>query len=219
MKRNITPWPVAAALALALTASALADNWIKLASKPGGKVRMEGTSSIHDWYAESAIIRGTFEVEPEFLTDKTLKSVKSLTTKELNPKAELAIPVRSLKSSSGQKMDEIMQEAMNMKEHKDIVFKLKEMVLKGEPDAAGNAKFDATGELTVAGKTKPCNLEVALQRLDGERFKFSGETKLKMTDFGITPPSPNIPGMQRITTGDEVTVKFEWLVGTTAPAK
>lgn len=219
MKRNIPPWPVAVALALALHTAAIADNWTKLASKPGGKVRMEGTSSIHDWYAESAIIRGTLEVEPEFLTDKTLQSVKSLTTKEVNPKAELAIPVRSLKSSSGQKMDEIMQEAMNMKEHRDIVFKLKEMVLKGEADGAGNAKFDVAGELTVAGTTKPCHLEVALQRLDGARFKFSGETKLKMTDFGITPPSPNIPGMQRITTGDEVTIKFEWLVGTTAPTK
>jgi polyisoprenoid-binding protein YceI len=99
------------------------------------------------------------------------------------------------------------------------VFKLKEMVLKGEPDATGNARFETVGDLTVAGKTQPCKLEVALHRLEGERFKFSGETKLKMTDFGITPPSPNIPGMSRITTGDEVTVKFEWLVGTTAPAK
>lgn len=217
MKPHVVPWT--AALALALSTVALADNWVKLASKPGSKVRMEGTSSIHDWYAESAIIRGSFEVEPEFLTDKSLKSVKSLSTKEVNPKAEIAIPVRSLKSSSGQKMDEIMQEAMNAKEHKDIVFKLKEMVLKGEPDAAGNARFETVGDLTVAGKTQPCKLEVGLQRLEGERFKFSGETKLKMTDFGITPPSPNIPGMSRITTGDEVTVKFEWLVGTTAPAK
>lgn len=219
MKRNATPWTMAAALALALTSTALADNWIKLASKPGGKVRMEGTSSIHDWYAEGAIIRGTFEIEPEFLTDKSLQSVKSLTTKELNPKADIAIPVRSLKSSGGQKMDEIMQEAMNMKAHRDIVFTLKEMVLKGQPDAAGNAKLDTTGELTVAGRTKPCRFEVALQRLEGDRFKFSGETKLKMTDFGITPPSPNIPGMQRITTGDEVLIKFEWVVGTTAAAK
>lgn len=217
MKPHIAP--CTAALALALSAVALADNWIKLSSKPGNKVRMEGTSSIHDWYAESAIIRGSFEVEPEFLTDKSLKSVKSLTTKELNPRAEIAIPVRTLKSSSGQKMDEIMQEAMNAKEHKDIVFKLKEMVLTGEPDTAGNARFETVGDLTVAGKTLPCKLEVALQRLEGERFKFSGETKLKMTDFGITPPSPNIPGMSRITTGDEVTIKFEWLVGTTAPAK
>lgn len=220
MKSNAINWTVGAALALALTTSAVAaDNWVKLGSKPGSKVRMDGTSSIHDWYAESAIIRGTFEVEPEFLTDKSLKSVKSLTTKEVNPKAELAIPVRSLKSSSGQKMDEIMQEAMNMKEHKDIVYKLKEMVLKGEADAAGAAKFDTVGDLTVAGKTQPCAMVVSLERLDGGRLKFSGETKLKMTDFGIAPPSPKIPGMAEIKTGDEVTLKFEWVVGTTTAAK
>ncbi len=219
MKAHVISRTTTAILAMALTTATQAADWIKLASKPGSKVRMEGTSSIHDWYAESAIIRGTFEVEPEFLTDKTLQSVKSLTTRETNPKAEIAIPVRSLKSSSGQKMDEIMQEAMNMKEHRDIVFKVKEMALQGEPDAAGNARFETVGDLTVAGKTQPCKLVVALQRLDGERFKFSGETKLKMTDFGITPPSPNIPGMSRITTGDEVTVKFEWLVGTAAPVK
>jgi polyisoprenoid-binding protein YceI len=220
MKSNAINWTVGTALALALTTSAVAaDTWVKLGSKPGGKVRMDGTSSIHDWYAESAIIRGTFEVEPEFLTDKSLKSVKSLTTKEVNPKAELAIPVRSLKSSSGQKMDEITQEAMNMKEHRDIVYKLKEMVLKGEADAAGNAKFDTVGDLTVAGKAQPCAMVVGLERMDGGRFKFSGETKLKMTDFGIAPPSPKIPGMAEITTGDEVTVKFEWVVGTTTAAK
>ncbi len=214
MKTTCIPWTLGATLACWLAWSGqTADTWTKLTSKPGSKVRMEGTSSIHDWYAESAIIRGTFEVEPEFLTDPTLKSVKSLTSKEVNPRAELAIPVRSLKSSSGQKMDEIMQEAMNMKEHRDIVFKLKEMLLKGEAEANGKARFDATGEVTVAGKTQPCTMEVGLERLPANRFKFSGETRLKMTDFGITPPSPNIPGMSRITTGDEVTIKFEWLVG------
>lgn len=214
MKTTLISWTLRAVLAGCLAWGGLAaDNWTKLTSKPGSKVRMEGTSSIHDWHAESAIIRGSFEVEPEFLTDPTLKSVKSLTSKEVNPRAELAIPVRSLKSSSGQKMDEIMQEAMNMKEHRDIVFKLMEMVLKGQADAAGNAKFDTAGEVTVAGKTQPCQMEVGLERLPANRFKFTGETKLKMTDFGITPPSPNIPGMSRITTGDEVTIKFEWLVG------
>lgn len=214
MKTNYIPWTLSTALACCLAwGGQAADNWIKLTSKPGSKVRMEGTSSIHDWHAESAIIRGAFEVEAEFLTDPSLKSVKSLTSKEVNPKAEIAIPVRSLKSSSGQKMDEIMQEAMNMKEHRDIVYKLKEMVLKGPPDASGKARFETSGELIVAGKTQPCAMDVELERLAGNRFKFTGSTKLKMTDFAITPPSPNIPGMSKITTGDEVTIKFEWLVG------
>jgi polyisoprenoid-binding protein YceI len=217
MTRHITKLTLGIAATLILaTGVQAADNWIRLASRPGCKVSMDGTSSIHDWTVEGAIIRGFFEVEPEFMTDKTLKSVKSLTTKEVNPKAELAIPVRSLKSGK-QKMDEIMLEAMKGAEHKDIVFKLKEMMLKGEVAASGAAKFDTKGELTVAGATKPCEMEVSLERVDATKVKFIGMQKLKMTDFGIAPPSPEIPGMDRIKTGDDITIKFEWLLA--APAK
>ena len=216
MTRNITRLTLSITATFILAAGLqAADNWIRLASRPGSKVSMDGTSSIHDWTVEGAIIRGSFEVEPEFMTDKTLKSVKSLTTKEVNPKAELAIPVRSLKSGK-QKMDEIMLEAMKSAEHKDIVYKLKEMVLKGDVAASGAAKFDTKGELTVAGVTKPCDMEISLDRVDATKVKFSGMHKLKMTDFGIAPPSPEIPGMDRIKTGDDLVIKFEWLV---APAK
>ena len=216
MTRNITRLTLSIAATFILAAGVqAADNWIRLASRPGSKVSMDGTSSIHDWTVEGAIIRGSFEVEPEFMTDKTLKSVKSLTTKEVNPKAELAIPVRSLKSGK-QKMDEIMLEAMKSAEHKDIVFKLKEMVLKGDVAPSGAAKFDTKGELTVAGVTKPCDMEVGLERVDDTKVKFTGMQKLKMTDFGITPPSPEIPGMAAIKTGDDIVIKFEWLL---APAK
>ncbi|NWF83520.1 MAG: YceI family protein [Bryobacteraceae bacterium] len=219
MKLNLSTLTLKLTAACLLLGSAQAADWVKLTSKPGSKVRMDGTSSIHDWYVEGAIIRGTFEVEPEFLTDKTLKSVKSLTTTEVNPKVELAIPVRSLKSSGGQKMDEIMQEAMNAKEHKDITYKLKEMVVKGEVPASGTpVKFDTKGELTVNGVTQPCNMEVTMERVDDSRVKFIGTQKLKMTDFKITPPAPSLAG-GAITTGDDITVKFEWLVGTTPAAK
>ncbi len=215
MKLNLTKWTLSAAAAFALTTGAqAADNWIRLTSKPGCKISMDGTSSIHDWTVEGAIIRGSFEVEPEFMTDKTLKSVKSLTTKEVNPKAELSIPVRSLKSGK-QKMDEIMLEALKSAEHKDIVYKLKEMVLKGDVAANGAAKFDVKGELTVAGTTKPCDMEVSLDRVDDTKVKFTGTKALKMTDFGVAPPSPEIPGMAAIKTGDDITIKFEWLL---APA-
>jgi polyisoprenoid-binding protein YceI len=219
MTRNITKLTLSIAATLILAAGAqAADNWIRLASRPGCKVTMDGTSSIHDWTVEGAIIRGSFEVEPEFMTDKTLKSVKSLTTKEVNPKAELAIPIRSLKSGK-QKMDEIMIEAMKGAEHKDIVYKLKEMVLKGDVAASGAAKFDTKGDLTVAGVTKPCEMEIALERVDATKVKFTGEKKLKMTDFGIAPPSPEIPGMAAIKTGDDITIKFEWLLAPAPAAK
>src|SRR5678815_2335906 len=67
------------------------------------KVRMEGTSTIHDWNAESGVIGGSIAVEPGF-PDASKGTVK--------PKAEINIPVRTLKSSGGRKMDSVMQEHM-----------------------------------------------------------------------------------------------------------
>lgn len=219
MKLPLIHWTLGTAAALALaTAIQAADATVRLNSKPGCKVLMDGTSSIHDWTVEGAIIKGFFEVEQAFLTDKSLKSVKSLMTKEANPKAEISIPVRSLKSGK-QKMDEIMLDAMKGTAHKEIVYTLKEMVVKGEVAASGAAKFDTKGDLTVAGTTKPCEMEVALERVDDTKLKFIGATKLKMTDFGITPPSPQIPGMDVIKTGDDITIKFEWLLGPAPAAK
>ncbi len=216
MKLKTTYWTWGTVAALTLAVAAHAADSVRLTSKPGSKVSIDGTSSIHEWTVEGAIIKGAFEVEPEFLTDKSLKSVKSLTTDGACPKAEISIPIRSLKSGK-QKMDEIMQEAMKAAEHKEIVYKLTAMKVKGEVPAAGTpVKFDTKGDLTISGVTQPCEMEVTMERLDDGKVKFLGEKKLKMTDFKIAPPSPQIPGMDRITTGDDITLKFEWL---TAPAK
>src|SRR5260370_40073362 len=54
-------------LALLATSSVLAaDQMTKLHGKPGSKMRIEGTSTIHDWQVESKIIGGSIEVGPNF---------------------------------------------------------------------------------------------------------------------------------------------------------
>ncbi|HOY60074.1 MAG TPA: YceI family protein [Verrucomicrobiota bacterium] len=207
---------LAAALACGTLAQA-ADGWIKYAAKPGCLVTIDGTSTIHDWTTKGAIIGGSFEVEPEFLTDKTLKSVKSLTTKEVNPKVQVKIPVKSLKSQvllGASKMDEVMQEAMRMKDNPDILYTLKEMIVKGDVPASGSpVKFDTKGELTISGVTNTVDMEVTMTRVADDRVKFAGSKVLKMTDYKVPPPAPNILGMSPIKTGDEVTIKFDWLLG------
>ena len=207
---------LAAALACATLAQA-ADGWIKFAARPGCLVTIDGTSTIHDWTTKGAIIGGSFEVEPEFLTDKTLKSVKSLTTKEVNPKVQVKIPVKSLKSQvllGASKMDEVMQEAMRMKDNADILYAVKEMIVKGDVPASGSpVKFDTKGELTISGVTNTVDMEVTMTRVADDRIKFSGSKVLKMTDYKVPPPAPSILGMSPIKTGDEVTIKFDWLLG------
>ena len=202
-----------AAAAIACGAQAADDTLAYRGASKGTKVSIDGTSTIHDWTVEGVVIGGSFEVEKAFETDKSLKSVPSLTTKEKNPKATIMIPIRSLKSGK-QKMDEIMQEAMKAKEHRLIRYVLKEMVLKGEVPASGTpVKFDTKGDLSMSGETKSIDMEVTMERMPDGKLKFRSEKELKMTDFKIPPPAPSILGMSPIKTGDEVIIKFEWLTG------
>ncbi len=216
MKMNVSKWTLTFCAALLSAALAqAADAPVRLMAQPGCVVTIDGTSTIHDWTVKGAIIGGFFEIEPAFLSDKTLKSVASLNTKGTGPKSEASIPVRSLKSSYT-KMDEIMQEAMGMKTNPTIKYWLKEMVAKPPvPDSGTPVKFDTKGDLAVAGVTNSIDMEVTMERLEGDKVKFSGSKVLKMTDFKITPPAPKI-ALGMIKTGDDVTVKFEWI---TAPKK
>jgi len=218
MTQKLTRWnlTLCAALTFGCVLQA-ADDTVIFGYRPGTKLTINGTSTIHDWEVQGAIIGGVLEVERAFLTDKSLKSVASLLTKGKAPKVDVFIPVRSLKSKY-QKMDEIMQEAMKMKDNPKILYKLTEMVLKGTvPESGSPVKFDTKGELAVAGVTNKIDMEVTLERIENDQVKFSGTKQVKMTDFKITPPSPAIAGGM-IKTADEVTVGFEWVLGARQPA-
>jgi polyisoprenoid-binding protein YceI len=211
MKLHRHNWTLNLTTALALVWAAQgADTLRYLAQPQGSKVTMDGTSTIHDWTVEGKIIGGFFEAAAAWDTDKSLKSAMTPA-----PKAEITIPIRTLKSGK-ERMDEIMQEAMKAKDFPLIKFKLSEMKLKGDVPASGTpAKFDTKGDLTVSGVTKPCEMEVTMERTDDGKLKFSATKPLKMTDFGIQPPNPNIGGVG-IKTGDEIIIKFDWMV---APKK
>ena len=75
------------ALAASLVSNVRAEAWVKYEAQPGSKVKFDGTSTIHDWTVESAIIGGFMELEAT--ADAELKSMK------VKPKVEVVIPVRS----------------------------------------------------------------------------------------------------------------------------
>ena len=128
-------------------------------------------------------------------------------TLKVKPKVDVSIRVRSLKSGKGS-MDAVMQEAMKMKQHPKIEYRLIELTPKG---ASGSAfQFDAKGALTVAGVTKTNTMVVTMERVDKTKIKVTGTSKVKMTDHGISPPSPSL-GLGLIKTGDDVKITFEWL--------
>jgi polyisoprenoid-binding protein YceI len=189
----------AGALALAVTTTSLFAQAVTYTAQPGSKVKIEGTSSLHPWDVNGSVIGGTMEVDPKFPEAGTVK-----------PTATTRIPVRTLKSYQ-KKMDEVMQEYMEMAKFPNIEYKLTELKSKGAPK--GNVhEFDATGDLTIHGTTKSMTMPVTIEKLEGNKLKVVGKTPLKTTDYGVKPVDVNL-GIGHITTGADVTLSFEWMLG------
>ncbi|MBI3877121.1 MAG: YceI family protein [Verrucomicrobia bacterium] len=196
MKTNLFRLLFAAAL-LATASLRAAD--VRYEAQPGGKIKIDGTSTIHDWTVETQIIGGFMELDPAFAADfKTFKK----------PAVSVFIPVRSLKSGK-KPMDTVMQETMKMAEHPKIEYRLLDFTPKPGADTK-KAQFDAKGVLTVAGVTRTNAMTVTLERVDDKTIKVSGMTNVKMTDHGMKPPAPAI-ALGVIKTGDDVKLTIEWL--------
>ena len=87
------------------------------AARSGSKMRIEGTSNIHDWQVESSIIGGMMEVGPGFPTEPG----QAATPGKIDAKVEAFVTVRSLKSIEkdgrpySDAMDNIMYEKLKVK--------------------------------------------------------------------------------------------------------
>jgi polyisoprenoid-binding protein YceI len=187
-------------LALPLCA---AENWVRYDALPSGsKAKVDGTSTIHDWTVESRLIAGYVEFESGFNFEQPAPG-------KVNARCVVTIPVRQLKSDSD-KMNTVMYEHIKQKDHPRIEYRLTEMTLKETPKSAdAPVVFDSKGELSVAGVTNLVQMPVSMIRVDKDKLKFTGSTSVKMTSFGIQPPT--LIGI--LSTGDDVKIAFEWLTG------
>jgi len=197
----------ALALATLLAAGSLsAQTLVRFdAQFTGSKMKVDGTSTVHDWTMEGAIIAGALELDAAFLAapDKTKPG-------PVSAKAQASVPVRSLKSGKDS-MDAVMQDAMKQAQFPKIEFRLAELALKETPKSAdGPFAFDSKGELVIAGVTNKISLPVTIQRVGPGRLKTTGSVPVKMSAHGITAPAPKI-ALGLIKTGDEVKVSFEWI--------
>ncbi len=223
--RTLVAGIVAGSLLAGLSLQA-AEQTTRLYAKPGSKMRIEGTSNIHDWQVESPLIGGYLEVGPGF----PVEPGQTVSPGKVEAKAEPFVMVRSLKSKEkdgkpySDKMDEVMYEHLKAKDdpRSQIRYHLTELTLK-EPAKDKNSPyvFDAKGELVVAGVTNTISMPVNILPLGEKKLKITGSTSVKMTSFKVEPPAPKI-ALGMITTGDDVKLVFEWIVqerATTAAAK
>jgi len=188
----------------------------RLDARSGSKMRIEGTSIIHDWQVESPLILGYLEVGPNF----PLEPGQNVTLGKVEAQGEAVIVVKSLRSvkEDGKpyedKMDDKMYHMMSYTNYPKIVYHLDELTLKEAPkDNTAPYVFDSKGRLEIAGVTNTISMPVTVTPLESGRVKISGTIGLKMTDFKIEPASIVIAK-----TGNDVKIKFDWVVGQKKPA-
>jgi polyisoprenoid-binding protein YceI len=172
----------------------------------GNKMIIEGTANIHDWKMESVLIGGYLEADAKFPESALADAAAA------KPLVNVYMPVRSFKSGNST-MDARMQKEMKEPQFKRIEYKLIELKPNSASGATGALKFDATGTLSIAGKTRTNTMPVSIEKLADGKLKVTGSTGFKMSEYGIDPPS--LLGV--FTTGDEVKLKFEWLSAPKAP--
>jgi polyisoprenoid-binding protein YceI len=194
--------PMAAALLVAAALTINADP-VRYQASPGSKLKLDGTSTVHDWTVEGGIMGGYIQFDSEYPLDPA----KPNSDAKITPKVQVNIPVSSLKSGKSL-MDEIMHDNLKIKDNPYIKYTLTEWKPR-ERKAGEPLQFDTKGDLTVAGVTKPIDMVVTLTP-EGNKLKATATKELKMTDFGMKPPSPSI-GLGLIKTADEVKVTFEWI--------
>ena len=208
----------AGSIALGLLAAApllAADQMTLFGARSGSKMRIEGTSTVHDWQIESPLIAGSLEVGPNF----PVEPGQAVTPGKVEAKGEASLTVRSLKSLEkdgrpySDTMDAKMWEMLQQTKFPKIVFRLNELALKDSPkDKTGPYVFEAKGDLAIAGVTNKVTLPINVTPLGDvkgdKRIKITGTVPLKMTDFKVEPAV-----IVFAKTGDDVTIKFEWNLG------
>jgi RNA polymerase sigma factor (sigma-70 family) len=186
---------------------------IRFYTKSGSKMRIEGTSNIHNWQVESSLMGGFLEVGPNF----PVEPGKPAKPGKMEARAEPFVMVHSLKSVDkdgrpySDRMDQQMYTCLKSATNPKISFDLAESTLKDVPKSHDRPYvFEAKGELAVAGVTNEITMPVNILPLSDKNLKISGAIKVKMTDFNIDPPKMGPSGEIKI--GDEVKLSFDWML-------
>lgn len=147
-----------------------------------------GTTNYKDWQLQVKEHKGNLLLENN--GDRVLRSLY------------VEIPVTSLKGEK-KGMEKDAYKAMKAETYPLVSFTLTTPV-KLESSIDNSYNILAQGNLSIAGVTKPIELQFSLTRTTNG-VDLEGEKSLDMTDFGIEPPKAFLGILK---TGKEVTIRF-----------
>lgn len=154
------------------------------------KMSVTGSSTLHEWESEVTQVESSGTLT---LDGSQLIAIKDVVVK---------MPVTGIKSTKGKTMDNKTYEAFNSDKNPTIQYKLTQAKISG----SGDFTITATGNLSMAGATRPIEIIAKAKVLGNGDVQIAGSQKLNMRDFNMTPPTAM---MGTIKVGEEVTIKFD----------
>ncbi len=193
---------VSALLAATATAGAQSASAIRLRLDPASELTIEGTSSLHDFHCKTNKLNAYVDVDPGYTKDLT-KVARPIAAVKVN------IVVKTLTCGNGQ-MDRNMYSTLKADENQLIKYTLSGYDILDGTASPSAFTANTTGTLVVAGQEKPIAMKINAERLSDGKAVAQGEQKLRMSDFGISPPSFMFG---RLKVGDQIKVKFNLKAG------
>jgi polyisoprenoid-binding protein YceI len=204
------------ALMLLVATTVRAQSVVRFEADPDkSKVRVDGTSTVHDWHVETPSINGYIEFKIDVPADADTETIRKAIVANPQATCEVAIASKSLKSEK-KDMDKKMYESLKADRHQDILYQLTAIELKDPKADSNEFKVKTTGNLSIAGVTRELKMQMTLNVVDATHLRVTGELWMNMSDFKLKRPEAML-GM--IKAGDGINIQFEWnTVRAAAPA-
>ena len=187
------------ALAIAVTLPALAwtSAFERLSLQPESRLWVDGTSTVRSFSCKATDIDAMVEGAPDAVAQVTAgeKGVSAV---------RVRVEVAKLECGNGT-MNDHMRKALKTDANPVIDFKLASYdVSRADEGVAGTL----AGTLSLGGVQKSISIP-AVGKSEGGALRVTGTYPLKMTDYGLKPPTLMFG---RIKVGETVTVKFDLLL-------
>jgi polyisoprenoid-binding protein YceI len=185
-------------MALAGAGAAAAQPGVVL--QPGGELAIDGTSTVRDFTCKAPTVNARLtpgEAGGELGLETLAGALNDVV---------LEIPTGRLDCANGT-MNEHMLKALQAQQHPTIRFQMSGY----EAGAAkeGQVPLRIRGELTMAGASRPIELEGRATPTADGGLRVRGRYSLRMTDWGVRPPTLMLGTMK---VGDSVVIRFDFVL-------
>jgi len=176
---------------------------LDVALGPGSVLWLEGTSNVHDFTCRTTEVEVAITRDSNAAPPSGASGLYDLIRASGVKGVAVRVPVKSLRSEK-EGLDKNLRKTMRADEFPDVRFALGQYALSSGPASADSIAIRSEGSLTICGTDRPVTLEARARR-DGAGVWLAGSYTLKMSEYGVKPPTMMM-GTMRV--HDPITVHY-----------